>query len=60
VIEDMPAGSYPGRDWDKGNNPRTAVRDFLKGTDRFEVDRTIDAKLSITAAPGGYLKCVKD
>jgi cephalosporin hydroxylase len=60
VIEDMPAGSYPGRDWDKGNNPRTAVREFLKGTDRFEVDRSVDAKLSITAAAGGYLKCVKD
>jgi cephalosporin hydroxylase len=60
IIEDMPAGSYSGRDWDKGNNPSTAIRAFLMATDRFEVDRNLDAKLSITAAAGGYLKCVKD
>lgn len=60
VIEDLPAGSYPGRGWDKGNNPKTAVEEFLKATDHFVVDRQIDAKLSITAAPGGYLRCVKE
>ena len=56
LIEDMPAGSFPDRPWDKGNNPRTAVDAFLKTTDQFEVDADIDAKLQITVAPGGYLK----
>ena len=59
VIEDMPAGSFPDRPWDKGNNPATAVRAFLTSNDRFEVDRSIDDKLLISVAPGGYLRCVK-
>ena len=60
LIEDMPVGSFPDRPWDKGNNPATAVREFLSATDRFEVDATIDAKLQISVAPGGYLKCMAD
>ena len=60
LIEDMPAGSFPNRPWDKGDNPRTAVDAFLKTTERFEVDTAIDAKLQISVAPGGYLKCVAE
>jgi len=60
IIEDMPAGSFPDRPWDKGNNPKTAVREFLKTTNRFEVARDIEAKLLITVAPEGYLRCVKE
>ncbi|SVD50765.1 uncharacterized protein METZ01_LOCUS403619, partial [marine metagenome] len=60
LIEDMPAGSFPDRPWDKGDNPRTAVDTFLQTTARFEVDTAIDAKLQISVAPGGYLKCVAE
>ncbi len=60
VIEDMPADAFPDRPWSKGNNPKTAVREFLKTNRRFEIDREIDAKLLITVAPDGYLKCVGD
>ena len=60
LIEDMPAGSFPNRPWDKGDNPRNAVDAFLKTTNRFEVDTAIDAKLQISVAPGGYLKCVAE
>ena len=60
LIQDMPAGSFPDRPWDKGDNPATAVEAFLSETDRFEVDAAIDAKLQISVAPGGYLKCVTD
>ncbi len=60
LIEDMPVGSFPDRPWDKGDNPRTAVDAFLKTTDRFEVDTALDAKLQISVAPGGYLKCVAE
>ena len=60
LIQDMPAGSFPDRPWDKGDNPATAVEAFLSETDRFEVDADIDAKLQISVAPGGYLKCVAD
>lgn len=60
LIEDMPAGSFPDRPWDKGDNPRTAVDAFLKTTDQFEVDTEVDAKLQISVAPGGYLKRVAE
>jgi len=56
VVEDMPEGSYPDRPWDKGNNPKTAVWEFLKTNDGFEIDREIENKLLVTAAPDGYLK----
>ena len=60
LIEDMPTGSFPDRPWGKGDNPRTAMDAFLNTTCRFEVDTAIDAKLQISVAPGGYLKCVTD
>jgi cephalosporin hydroxylase len=59
IIEDFDPGSFPDRPWDRGNNAATAVGSFLKETDRFEVDEDIDAKLLISVAPRGYLKCVK-
>ena len=58
-IEDMPEGSFPNRPWDKGNNPKTAVWEFLKAHDNFVIDRDIENKLLITVAPDGYLKRVK-
>ena len=60
VIEDLPDEFFPDRPWGKGNNPKTAVHEFLRTTDRFEIDRSIEDKLLITVAPDGYLKCVKD
>lgn len=60
VIEDMPADFFPDRPWGKGNNPKTAVWEFLKNNKRFEIDKMIENKLLITVAPDGYLRCVKD
>lgn len=54
-IDDMPADFYPDRPWGKRDNPKTAVHEFLKSDTRFEVDSSIDHKLLITVAPGGYL-----
>lgn len=70
VIEDLPQGSFPDRPWDRGNNPKTAVREYLsriasapqRGADggklAFEIDRAIDDKLLVSVAPGGYLRRV--
>ncbi|PKM82382.1 MAG: cephalosporin hydroxylase [Firmicutes bacterium HGW-Firmicutes-14] len=60
VVEDMPAGLFPDRPWGKGDNPKTAVWEFLKNNDRFEIDKEIEAKLLITVASDGYLRCVKE
>lgn len=58
LIEDMPAEFFSGRPWGKGNNPKTAVHEFLAGTKRFEIDAAIPAKLLLTTAPDGYLRCI--
>lgn len=58
-IEDMPKGSFPDRPWDKDNNPKTAVWEFLKENNNFEIDESIENKLIITAAYNGFLKRVK-
>jgi cephalosporin hydroxylase len=60
IIEDLPEDFYPDRPWGKGDNAKTAVLEFLRGTDAFEVDRSIENKLQITVAPNGYLRRVRD
>lgn len=63
VIEDMPKDWLKeqgiDRPWNKNNNPKTAVYEFLKKNKRFKIDSTIQKKLLITTAPDGYLKCIK-
>lgn len=59
VVEDMGEHHFSDRPWGKGNNPKTAVWEFLKTTDRFEIDKDIEDKLLVTVAPDGYLKCTK-
>ncbi len=58
-VEDVPENYYPDRPWDKGNNPKTAVWQFIKENNSFEIDKSIEHKLSITLAPDGYLKRIK-
>ena len=60
VVEHMPADFFPDRPWRPGNNPHTAVTEFLSTTDRFSIDRETDAKLLVSVAPGGYLRCLRD
>jgi cephalosporin hydroxylase len=57
-VEDMPADLFPNRPWTPGNNPKTAVWEYLKTHPEFEIDKNIDNKLLISVAPDGYLKRV--
>ena len=59
LIEDMPSDMFPDRPWGVGNNPKTAVWEFLKNHDNFEIDKNIQNKLLITVAPDGFLKRTK-
>jgi cephalosporin hydroxylase len=59
IIDDMPDNMFPDRPWGPGNNPKTAVWDYLKSHPEFEIDKNIHDKLLITVAPDGYLKRVK-
>jgi cephalosporin hydroxylase len=59
VVEHMPKSMFPDRPWGPGDNPMTAVRQFLLSNDRFVIDRDIEQKLLLTVAPEGYLRCIK-
>ncbi|MEP4486863.1 cephalosporin hydroxylase family protein [Marinobacter alexandrii] len=59
VIEDLPEDMFPDRPWGPGDNPKTAVWEFLRSNFEFEIDQEIHHKLQITVAPDGYLKRVK-
>ncbi|MCP1316174.1 cephalosporin hydroxylase family protein [Halomonas sp. 707B3] len=56
IVEDMPADMFPDRPWGPGNNPKTAVWEYLEKHDGFKIDKDIHNKLMITVAPDGYLK----
>lgn len=60
-VEDIPeiVENRP-RPWGKGNNPKTAVNQFLKENDGFEVDTRLENKLLLTLHPRGYLRRIKD
>lgn len=59
IVEDMPADMFPDRPWGPGNNPKTAVWEYLKTHPEFEIDTSIQNKLLITVAPDGYLKRIR-
>lgn len=70
LVEDMPEGMFSDRPWGKGNNPKTAVWEYLRrlreegrnGADgtplEFAIDKAIENKLLLTVAPDGYLRRV--
>lgn len=59
IVEDMPKELFPDRPWGPGDNPKTAVWDYLKTHPEFEIDKSIQHKLLITVAPDGYLKRIE-
>jgi cephalosporin hydroxylase len=58
-IEYFPKGYFKDRPWDVGNNPMTALREFLAQNDNFIVDKKRQNKLMITEGFDGYLKRIK-
>jgi cephalosporin hydroxylase len=67
-VEDLPDEMCNDRPWGKGDNPKTAVWEYMKrlsGEGRMgkdgeklflEIDHTIEHKIAITASPDGFLK----
>jgi cephalosporin hydroxylase len=58
-IEDLPSGFVENRPWGPGDNPMTAVFEYLKSSDnssKFEIDKKIESKIGITASPNGFLR----
>ena len=59
VIEDMPIEMHNNRPWGVGNSPKKAVKEFIAKNLEFKIDKNIQNKLLITAAPDGFLKKIK-
>ena len=59
IIEMVPQGFFEDRAWGPGNSPLSALEAFLEECTDFEIDREIEDKLVVTAAPSGYLRRVK-
>jgi len=59
VVEDMPKEMSFDRPWGPGDNPKTAVWEYLKSHPEFEIDQSIPNKLQITVAPDGFLRRVR-
>lgn len=58
-VEEIPAQEHRPRPWGPGNNPATALRAWLDESKGFEPDSFVNAKLLLTASPGGYLRRVR-
>jgi cephalosporin hydroxylase len=43
--------------WFKGNEPLSALQDYMAETNRFEVDEVLNGKLLLSSSPGGYVRC---
>ncbi|MDC1221007.1 cephalosporin hydroxylase family protein [bacterium] len=56
IINDLPNKFFRNRPWSKTNNPKTAVKSFLKKNKSFKLDKSIENKSLITSLSGGVLK----
>jgi len=60
IVEKIPEQKHRPREWGPGNNPMTALNQFLEETDRFVIDSELENKLLMTCNPNGFLCAVKD
>ncbi len=59
VIEDLPKECCNDRPWSIGNNPLTAVNEWIDKNKNFKVDKFYDKKSLISVAKGGFLERIK-
>lgn len=52
MVNEVDESHYTNRPWDAGNNPGTAVKEFLSKNTRFEADMSISSKLANQFQPG--------
>lgn len=56
-VEDMPDDYvWTDRPWGKGNNPKTAVWEWIKEHPEFVIDKSVEDRLLVTSAPDGFLQ----
>ena len=58
IVEHIPEQKHRPRPWGPGNNPGSAVKEFISNEKKFKIDKEIDKKLLFSCNPGGYLKAI--
>ena len=59
VIEDLDPRLHNPKRWGRGDNPMSAVAEFLSGKRNFVIDETFTEKLMFSAAPKGVLRRIR-
>lgn len=59
IVEVIPEQKHRPRSWGPGNNPMTAMREFLECNDRFTSENEYSDRAFASFNPSGYLKCIK-
>ncbi len=60
IVNDIPEQKHRPRKWGPKDNPKTALDEFFRQNDRFEIDTNLENKLLLTCNPNGYLVAIKD
>lgn len=59
IVEEFPSGYYRNRPWDTGNNPATALRQFITERDAFEISVEWSRRALVTEFRDGILRRVR-
>lgn len=59
IVELIPEQTHRSRPWGQGNNPMTAVAEFLEKNDRFSTENVYSDRTFASFNPSGYLLCTK-
>ncbi len=54
-VEELPQQLHRPRGWGLGNNPSTAVDEFLEKTNEFRLDTSVAKKMLMSSSAAGYL-----
>lgn len=54
-MEFIPKQKHRLREWKPGNNPFSALKEFLIKNKRLKIDQSINNKLLLSCNPEGYL-----
>jgi cephalosporin hydroxylase len=60
IVEDIPCQTHRPRPWGPGNNPKTALLQFMTENTKFKIDNDTNDKLLISCNYNGYLRCEQD
>jgi cephalosporin hydroxylase len=59
IVEVIPTQTHRPRPWGPGNNPMTAMLEFLLANDRFTSENSYSHRAFASFNPSGYLKCIE-